>query len=126
MRGVKEMTILDKLVEERLLGIRRRTEEDPGEELVLYQYTSAKRLYKVDRFVLLEIVWGSEMEDFLKALDKLEVKEMIVTLSSSGLMDTLAMLVEGGWNIDGMGKLEHVRGDLPWNNPVNGILMSKK
>lgn len=54
-----------------------------------------------NNIILDEIVWDTEMEDFIKALDDYEVDRLIFASSWSGAIELLMCLLDNGWETKG-------------------------
>lgn len=71
-----------------------------GEKTLLRCYYQSKGEDNLSKaLVINDIVWERTLEEFVKALEKYEVKEIVFASSWSSSIDTLMFLMENGYKV---------------------------
>ena len=76
-----------------------------GEHQLLKFYWYALKISKTD-YLDVNYFPPCGVDDFIKALERFEVKEITVSAQNTGLMNLLNALVNNGWKLDGMINLD--------------------
>ena len=66
-----------------------------------YNFTTVNEDNIVDEIIIDDIIWDNERADFVKALVKYDVKELIFASTWSSAIELLTYLIDAGWKVEG-------------------------
>ena len=76
--------------------------DDGTKQLVrAYNFSKTNENNIVDDVIINEVIWDNEKADFVKALVKYDVKELVFASTWSSAIELIVYLVDAGWEVEG-------------------------